>query len=56
MPIPTTTKIPTRYEIKHWLAYDNKARYVWNMQQYICKNPGEDAEKNQIMRVVFDLK
>lgn len=48
-------KKPARYGLKFWVLCDNKTSYVWNVQPYTGKTPGEPREINQGMRVVLDL-
>ncbi|XP_053956308.1 piggyBac transposable element-derived protein 4-like [Anastrepha ludens] len=45
---------PAKYGIKFWVL-DSTTSYVWNIQPYTGKAIGRTPEKNQGMRIVFDL-
>ncbi|XP_036322141.1 piggyBac transposable element-derived protein 4-like [Rhagoletis pomonella] len=46
---------PERYGIKFWMLACSKSCYVWNMQPYLGKMPGNQPERIQGQRVVLDL-
>lgn len=46
---------PAKYGVKIWTLCDSKSSYVLKSQVYTGKEQGEKPEKNQGMRVVFDL-
>ncbi|XP_003369100.1 piggyBac transposable element-derived protein 4 [Trichinella spiralis] len=48
-------KKPAKYGIKFWVACCSKSSYAWNMQIYTGKPSSGTREKNQGMRVVFDM-
>ena len=46
---------PANYGIKVWAAADVKTSYLYNLQVYTGKLPGNAPEKNQGRRVVRDM-
>lgn len=46
---------PSKYGLKFWVLCDSKTFFVWNIQPYLGKRPGDAPEKNQGPRVVNDL-
>ncbi|XP_052338608.1 piggyBac transposable element-derived protein 4-like [Oncorhynchus keta] len=46
---------PAKYGIKIWVACDAQSSYAWKMPVYTGKPTSGGPEKNQGMRVVFDV-
>lgn len=42
---------PAKYGIKIWTLCDSKTSYVWKLQIYIGKDPGQKAEKIRICKL-----
>ena len=46
---------PAKYGIKVWVAADVKTSFLYNLQVYTGKLPGNTPEKNQGRWVVCDI-